>query len=133
MQKLIAKSLLMLMLITVFGQVMAQPCADMAQMMSAGANMVGAHAMVGSGEGHESHCDDGMTMAADLQSHCDKAPNAADDCGQSCTCCPGHCASVLPTTGFSSNSLPRTFAINTYRDISSSPNPESPIKPPRLG
>ena len=133
MQKLIAKSLLMLMLISVFGQVMAQPCADMAQMMSAATDMAGAHAMHDTAEGHDNHCGNAMAMAADLQSHCDKAPSTADDCGQSCTCCPSHCASVLPTTGLSSSSLPRTFAINTYRDISSSPNPESPIKPPRLG
>ncbi|WP_323845504.1 hypothetical protein [Microbulbifer magnicolonia] len=132
MQKLIAKSLLLLMLITVFGQVMAQPCADMhAQTMTASVEMMGTHPM--DDDDHDGHCGDGMAVAAEAQSHCGEAPAAADDCGQSCTCCPGHCASVLPTTELGSNSLPRLFAINTYRDITSSPKPESAIKPPRFG
>ncbi|SHF18144.1 hypothetical protein SAMN04487965_1564 [Microbulbifer donghaiensis] len=134
MQKIIAKSLLLLMLITVFGQVMAQPCADMhTQMMTSSTEMMGDHRMEDGGDEHDAHCGDGMAMAAELQSHCGEAPSAADDCGQSCTCCPGHCASVLPTTELGSNAVPPAFAINTYRDITSSPNPESAIKPPRVG
>ncbi|WP_323844300.1 hypothetical protein [Microbulbifer magnicolonia] len=134
MQKIIAKSLLLLMLITVFGQVMAQPCADMhAQMMGASAEMTVDHPMGDADDDHAAHCGDGEAMAAELQSHCGEAQSTAEDCGQSCTCCPGHCASVLPTTALGSNSLPRAFPINTYRDITSSPNPESAIKPPRIG
>ncbi|SEA46488.1 hypothetical protein [Microbulbifer marinus] len=134
MQKIIAKSLLLLMLITVFGQVMAQPCADMhTQMMTASAEMMTDQPMEGGGDGHDTHCGDVMVTVADLQSHCDETPSAADDCGQSCTCCPGHCASVLPNAELGSNILPRAFATNTYRDLTSSPNPETAIKPPRIG
>ena len=139
MHRMTARSLLFLMLITVFGQVMAQSCADLHGQMAVASTMEEmdesaghqrTHSSPSAEEGqHHDHCGDGMTVPQTQTSHCDAQPTA-DDCGQGCSCCPGHCASALPAAETKAAQAVGCAQISSYHDIASSPEPESAIRPP---
>lgn len=137
MQKFIARIMAMLMLLSVFGQVAAQPCAEMhaeAAMGSVEAPVAMSHgAHTGDQPMPANHCGD--TPSADMANagtHCaDTSASNSDDCGQACTCCPSHCATVLPPADSAGIILPRSVHHETYTDLASSAEPESAIKPPR--
>ncbi|WP_428819262.1 hypothetical protein [Microbulbifer sp. MCCC 1A16149] len=131
-----------LMLLSVFGQAAAQPCAEMSA-----AAMATAKAMDRSGEAAHhapvdnpqpsAHCGD-MPAAPSATStdHCAQSSatgmNATGEpCNASCSCCPSHCATVLPPVETVGIPMPRTALQVTYRDLASSAEPESLIKPPR--
>ena len=142
MQKFIARIMAISLLLSVFGQVTAQPCADMHT--QAGGDT---HAALSQAMSHTTHDADGsgdMSMSGehcgDMPSampessgaHCaDMSDAASDDCGQTCTCCPGHCANVLPSAESTGVAPPRSAHRADYVDLASTPEPESTIKPPR--
>lgn len=132
MQKIIARIMAIMLLLSVFGQAAAQPCAE----MHAPADMV--HDMHdASGSAHlpmpADHCGD-MPAAEVTNSgaHCtDASTSTGDDCGQTCTCCPSHCATVLPPSDTAGITVPSSIHHENYTDLASSAEPESAIKPPR--
>ncbi|WP_237055644.1 hypothetical protein [Microbulbifer sediminum] len=140
MHQFTARALLLLMLLTVFGQVTAQPCVDMQSPLSTGhpastEQAPPAHDDMGSSArvpGME-HCDNAaMTGKAD-SSHCDDTAVASDDCAPECSCCPGHCASAVPVADSHTPLSPRHVPECTYREIASTPHPESEFRPPITG
>jgi len=134
----------LLMLLSAFGQVAAQSCAEM---QSPGAiNTVAAmpattHKTHGAAEQNTTvrkpmsadHCG-GMPPSepASNSAHCAEVAAADhDDCGQTCACCPSHCATVLLSSETLGVTLPRNANRMSYLNLASSAEPESPIKPPR--
>ncbi|WOX06903.1 hypothetical protein [Microbulbifer pacificus] len=144
MQKFIARFMAIILLLSVFGQVAAQPCADMhaPAAMNMAAEPLAAephhghtaeHASAGSAPMPANHCGDmASPQKAKADAHCaDMSTSTSDDCGQACTCCPSHCATVLPPAESTGIALPRTTHPMTYTALASSAEPESAIKPPR--
>lgn len=144
MQKFIARFMAIILLLSVFGQVAAQPCAEMhaSATMKMPAEAPAAephhahtdeHTSAGSAPMPANHCGDmASPQMAKSDAHCADMPMSdSDDCGQACTCCPSHCATVLPPAQSSGIALPRTTHPMTYTALASSAEPESAIKPPR--
>ncbi|HEY8568719.1 hypothetical protein [Microbulbifer sp.] len=142
MHNVIARIMAILMLLSVFGQAAAQPCADMHTPISedihAGAPADlphSAHREHGSADAPmaDGHCGDMPSSLNDKSNtHCADIPSSANgDCGQTCTCCPSHCATVLPGAEAARVILPSSTHRVCYIDLASSAEPESAIKPPR--
>lgn len=142
MQKIIARIMAILMLLSVFGQVAAQPCADMhapaAVAMQAEAAADLSHAAHSAHAAADmpmpaNHCDDMPSPVTEKSSaHCgEMSSTASDDCGQACTCCPSHCATVLLAAEAVGVTLPRSAYRAAYDDLASSAEPDPTIKPPR--
>ncbi|WP_160154725.1 hypothetical protein [Microbulbifer sp. ALW1] len=124
------------MLLSVFGQAAAQPCAEMSAATMDMSSEAAHHAPVDNPQ-PSAHCGD-MPAAPSATSadHCAQSSatgmNASGEpCNASCSCCPSHCATVLPPVETGGIPMPRTALQVTYRDLASSAEPESLIKPPR--
>lgn len=142
MQTFIARIMATLMLLSVFVPTAAQPCADMsapAMDMSAepAAKAEASHHSPVDNPPESAHCGDMPAVpAAAGDDHCAQSSSAGassigEPCNANCSCCPSHCASVLPPLEIANIPMPRVALQVTYRDIASSAEPESLIKPPR--
>ncbi|WP_156035103.1 hypothetical protein [Microbulbifer sp. HZ11] len=146
MQRFIARIMATLMLLSVFGQAAAQPCAEMSAPTMAKATVMDIDSDIDIQAGHHQAVDSAQTSAhcgdmptAPSPSGTDRCTQSSDTgvnttgglCSASCTCCPSHCATVLPPVETAGIPMPRTSLQVTYRDLASSAEPESLIKPPR--
>ncbi|MFI2811479.1 MULTISPECIES: hypothetical protein [unclassified Microbulbifer] len=135
MYKFTARTLLLLMLVTVFGQVAAQACVDMHGQVPAAVSLSGpgeaSPAEGTAGMAGMDHCgESNIDPVSDNRDHCADPATAGDDCTQECTCCPGHCASAVPVAEDCASQPLRPVSDSTYREIVSSPVPESEFRPP---
>lgn len=124
------------MLATVFGQAAAQACVDMhgRPMASQTAGEQTATHQSGSGDraaqaAAMAPCGGDAQDANQDTRHCDSTASV-EDCGPGCTCCPGHCASALPVAEQYPHQPPRAIPASAYREITSTPVPESEFRPP---
>ena len=137
------------MLLSVFGQAAATPCAEMSAPAMAAATVMdmsaesdagpdsmdeAVHHMPVKSPQASNHCGDMPAESVDNNvSHCAQFSSIGlnSPCDASCTCCPSHCATVLPLAEIEATPMPRVVLLVTYRDLASSAEPESLIKPPR--
>ena len=136
------------MLLSVFGQAAAQPCAEMSAPAMAKASVMdmrgnpdskvnATHHQAMDTAQTSAHCGDmPATSSPSSTDHCAQSSvtgvnTTGEPCNASCSCCPSHCATVLPPVETAGIPMPRTALQVTYRDLASSAEPESLIKPPR--
>lgn len=111
-------TLLLLLLLAIAGRVLAAPCAT---------ETVDDYAAVAASQ--QAHCHQPGDTAH--QGHCvQQGDQAGSDCEQSCNCCPGHCATILPSANGPSGTPAGVSPITAYSEDNSSPAPESAIRPP---
>ncbi|SDJ96786.1 hypothetical protein [Microbulbifer yueqingensis] len=137
MYRFTARALLLLMLVTVFGQVAAQACVDMHGQLptdsaaSAESSTSSHHEMnVTTGTASMDHCGDGPMGDTAESGHCADPAAASEECGQECTCCPGHCASAVPLADQRTATSLGAVPESSYLEIASSAPPESEFRPP---
>lgn len=123
------RTCLLLALLALGGEALAQPCHDDAQVDMG----------VSAPEAQASNTDHlaGSTHQPASSSHCSNrsceesaATGAPHDCDNACNCCPGHCANALPGSGATTEFPVSNQSSTDYRPLDSSPAPESDIRPP---
>ncbi len=118
------RTFLLLALLALGGEALAQPCHEGEEAETTVAEV--SHS-ISSPKHHQpaevAHCSNGACEDA-------SATGSPHDCDQACSCCPGHCASALPTTVADTEFLIRNLSSTAYRPLDSSPAPESDIRPP---
>ena len=117
------RTFLLLALLALGGKALAQPCHEDAQVEGPVAEASLAISAEKSPSAVGGHCSNRACEDA-------TAPAAPHDCDQVCGCCPGHCASALPTTAADTEFLISNLSSTAYRPLDSSPAPESDIRPP---
>ncbi|MFC6978078.1 hypothetical protein [Microbulbifer taiwanensis] len=108
----LTRTLLILMLLLITGQAASAPCASDA--------FISAQVSV-----ENSHC-----QMQSMEHHCNQSGEEHTDCEQACKCCPGHCASALPSADRKDPAPTRLALATSYSKIIPSPLPETALRPP---
>ncbi|MCK7598551.1 hypothetical protein M0G74_14830 [Microbulbifer sp. CAU 1566] len=134
MQTPLYRLLLLLLALTLNGQAFAAPCGSINGGSSEGSdsNESGSHhqmtsAMSNHCDANAHHCHQGSGTTVDSA---DKT--SAQSCEQACSCCPGHCASVITVTEHASQLSPLASYSAFYSNSHASPLPEAQLRPPIL-
>jgi len=113
-------TLLLLLLLAITGRALAAPCATDAH---------GDHAAAAAATPQQAHCHHSGD-AAHEKPCAQQGDQTGGDCERGCNCCPGHCATALPSSNAPCGMPAGVSPATAYREDNSSPSLESAIRPP---